>query len=69
MPRFEFSCARCGQVHELTLSIDEPETVRCPDCGGQLELLLRAPVPHGDLIALPLGTYGAGASDDVPGGR
>ena len=68
MPVFEFSCARCGQVHELPLSIDEPETVRCPDCGGQLVLLLRAPAPHGGPAPLPLGTYGARMRDPVGGG-
>ncbi len=65
MPTYEFSCWRCGQLHELFLSIDEPETVRCPDCGGQLELLLRAPVPNSDGMPLPLGMWGAGTEGDT----
>ena len=53
MPLYEFKCSRCRKTYELSLSIDEPETICCPDCGGELEVLLFDQVPLLPLASLP----------------
>jgi putative FmdB family regulatory protein len=53
MPLYDFRCSRCREAYELFLSIDEPETICCPDCGGELEVLLFNQVPLLPLASLP----------------
>ncbi len=43
MPIYEYRCRKCGHQFEKIRKFSDPPLKKCPECGGELELLLSAP--------------------------
>jgi putative FmdB family regulatory protein len=44
MPLYEYQCKKCGHRFERIQRFSDPLVKKCPDCGGEVEQLLSAPV-------------------------
>jgi len=40
MPIYEYKCAECGRVKEVTQKINDPPLTICENCNGKLEKII-----------------------------
>ncbi len=44
MPIYEYRCKKCGYEFELIQKFTDPQTVKCPKCGGEAVRVLSSRV-------------------------
>ena len=47
MPRYDYKCAQCGEIQQLTIPYDARDSeLGCPFCEGRMMRQLSAPSVH-----------------------